>query len=350
MPPRLLPATFSVGLGQGVVHRLPDKLRAAAAAGLKGIEVFYPCLEAYAKEFDGETERDKLRSAARETGKLAQELGLDLFVLQPLLHYDGLKDPKEHKERLQDAKSRFELCKLLGCDMMQIPANFRLDDGVTGDEEKVVADLQELADLGAKEDPPIRFAYEGMCWSTFNYTWQRSWNIVQKVDRPNFGIVLDAFHIAGYEFANPVFPSGTRVGGLTRLVLSLEELARTFSLSKPANLAKVFYLQLADAELVDPPLSEIGAAETSKSPFHVDGQQPRMSWSRNCRLYPGEKERGGYMPIERVFKAFLETGYEGYLSFEVFHRELFDKDPELPKRNAERAMRSWARLQQDFKL
>lgn len=28
---------------------------------------------------------------------------------------------------------------------MQISANFRLDDGVTGDEAKVVADLQELA-------------------------------------------------------------------------------------------------------------------------------------------------------------------------------------------------------------
>lgn len=29
--------------------------------------------------------------------------------------------------------------------MLQIPANFRLDDGVTGDEDKVVADLREIA-------------------------------------------------------------------------------------------------------------------------------------------------------------------------------------------------------------
>ncbi|GAA5857021.1 hypothetical protein JCM8547_007920 [Rhodosporidiobolus lusitaniae] len=353
MAPQMKLALPTMALGQGSVgHRMPDKLKAARDADVAGIEVFYPCLQAFAEEFEGETEREKLRKAATETGRLAKELGLDMFVLQPLLNYDGIKDEQEHAKRIEDVKFRFELCKLLDCGMMQIPANFRLDDGVTGDEEKVVADLRELADLGLQENPPIRFAYEAMCWSTYNYTWKHSWDIVRKVDRPNFGLVLDAFHICGYEFANPTFPSGTRIGGYTRLQLSLNDLVSSI----PAS--SIFYLQLADAELLSPPLIPLGAPSPKKeeigktvSRFHVDGQQPRMSWSRNCRLYPYEEDRGGYMPVQRAFKAFLETGVQDcYVSFELFHRELLERDTELPKRSAERAKRSWEKLKQEFSL
>ncbi|GAA6004386.1 hypothetical protein JCM10207_000698 [Rhodosporidiobolus poonsookiae] len=332
-------------LGQGAAgHRMADKLRSAAEAGVEGIEVFYPCLEAFAKEQDGETERDRLRAAARETARIAKDLGLDLFVLQPFPNYDGTLDPKEHAERIEEIKFRFELCKLLNCTMLQVPANYRLDAGVTGDEEKVVADLRELADLGLQQDPPIRFAYEAMCWSTYNYTWQHSWNIAQKVDRPNFGLCVDAFHISGYVYANPTHLSGIRIGGSTRLALSMNELVATI----PKD--KVFYLQLADAELIDPPLSNVGAAVPSKSPYHVEGQQPRMSWSRNCRLFPGERERGGYLPVEHCFKAFLEAGYEGYLSLEIFHRDLLKKDPSIPSEMAQRAKQSWQRLKEQFAL
>jgi 4-hydroxyphenylpyruvate dioxygenase len=162
-----------------------------------------------------------------------------------------------------------------------------------------------------------------MCWSTYTYTWHASWEIVQAVDRPNcqfssrcsflpmltlphtVGLLIDTFHITGYAFASPCHPSGIRLGGTTRLALSLNQLSR----SVPAS--KIFYVQLADAELLDPPLSELGEPK-GESPFEVEGQQPRMSWSRNCRLFLGETDRGGYLPVERVVEAILETGYEGY--------------------------------------
>ncbi|GAA5891088.1 hypothetical protein JCM6882_006416 [Rhodosporidiobolus microsporus] len=334
-----------MSLGQASAgHRLPDKLRAAAEAGLVGIEIFDQCLEAYADEFEGATPQKRQRAAAKETGRLAKELGLEIFVLQPLRNYDGILDEQEHSKRIDEVNFRFELCKLLHCDLLQVPASFRLDDGVTGKEDKVVADLREIADLGLQQDPPIRFSYEGMCWSTTNYTWQKSWSIVQKVDRPNFGLVLDGFHIAGRDFADPTAPSGIRIGGHTRLACSLDELVRTVPVEK------IFYLELADAELISPPLSEIGAKEPSKSPFHVDGQQPRMSWSRNCRLFPYEQDRGGYMPVDKVMKAFVELGFEGYLSFEIFHRDLFKEDKDVPTQFAQRAKRSWEKMKAEFDL
>ncbi|GAA6030619.1 hypothetical protein JCM8097_006240 [Rhodosporidiobolus ruineniae] len=352
--PHLIPSIPTMSLGHGAAgHSMPDKLKAAAEAGFKGIEVFYACLEHFSvsQEPASLSPQDKLRAAARETKRIAEELGLKIFVLQPLLNYEGIKDEKEHETRLEEAKFRFELCALLGCDMMQIPANFRLDDGISGAEEDIVRDLQELADAGLAHDPPVRFVYESMAWSTYNYTWQQGWNIVQKVDRPNFGFVLDAFHIAGFEYADPTVPGGVRPDGPARLAASLAELVKTV----PAS--KIWYLQLVDAERLDPPLLPLGAPSPREeergktfSEYHVDGQQPRMSWSRNCRVFPEETEQGAYMPIAEVFEAFLKTGFEGYVSFELFNRFISHSDPSIPQDHARRGWQSWKRLQNKLKL
>ncbi|GJN89462.1 hypothetical protein Rhopal_002448-T1 [Rhodotorula paludigena] len=329
---------MSLGLG-AAGHKMPDKLRAAAEAGFKGTEVFYPCLEAFAEDSfssDFPDRRDALRAAATETRRLTDQLGLDIFVLQPLLNYDGIIDEEERRQRCDDAVFRFEICGLLGCDLMQIPANFRLDAGVSGDEDKIVADMQELADLGAAHSPPIRFAYEAMCWSTTNYTWQ------------HIGLVLDAFHIAGYEYADPCSTTGVRDNGAERLAASLEELVRTVSLSK------IYYLQLADARLLSPPLLPLGSTTAAAqaegkavSPLQVDGQQPRMTWSRTSRLFPGESDRGGYMPIWECAQAFLKTGYKGYVSFELFNSDMNKPDPAVTKDHAQRGKKSWALFERE---
>ncbi|GAA6003486.1 hypothetical protein JCM10207_000354 [Rhodosporidiobolus poonsookiae] len=350
--PQLIPSIPTMSLGQGAAgHSMETKLRAAAAAGFKGIEVFYACLDSFSQTFPDVAPREKLRAAARATKQLADEVGLTIFVLQPLLGYDGLVDPDEHKKLLEEAIFRFELCDLLGCEMMQVPANFRLDDGITGDEEAIVRDLQELADAGLAHNPPIRFAYENMCWSTYSWTWQQAWNIVKKVDRSNFGIVLDTFQIAGYEYADPTLPGGVRPDGEARLAASLSELVKTVTLDK------IFYLQLVDAERLSLPLLPLGAPSPAPeeigktvSPFHVDGQQPRMSWSRNTRLFPEEQERGGYMPIAEVYKTFLDTGFEGYVSFELFTRFVNDSHPSIPQNHAERGWKSWLALQKKLDL
>lgn len=81
-----------------------------------------------------------------------------------------------------------------------------LSEGTTGDLNRIVADIKELGELGLKEDPPVRFAYEAISWGahldlyvqfiskcchdclTFDwYRWQQVWDVVLKVDLPNVG-------------------------------------------------------------------------------------------------------------------------------------------------------------------
>ncbi len=37
-------------------------------------------------------------------------------------------------------------------------------EGTTGNFDKLVADIREIGELGLKEDPPVRFAYEALAW------------------------------------------------------------------------------------------------------------------------------------------------------------------------------------------
>lgn len=77
---------------------------------------------------------------------------------------------------------------------------------------------------------------------------------------------------------------------------------------------KVFYVQIVDAERLDNPLLD-------GHEYHVASQPPRMSWSRNCRLFAFETERGGYLPVVDIAKIiFQRLGYDGWMSLELFSR------------------------------
>lgn len=124
--------------------------------------------------------------------------------------------------------------------------------------------------------------------------------MVQAVDRPNFGLVLDAFHIAGYDYADPSIPEFVRPDAKERIAKTIAELP-----SVPAE--KVFFVQLCDAEKLDQPIVQ------GQSPYYNPEQPSRMSWSRNCRLFPYEEDRGAFMPVEVIMKAIFATGFEGFV-------------------------------------
>ncbi len=68
-------------------------------------------------------------------------------------------------------------------------------------------DLREVADLGLRQQPAIRFVYESLGWGTRINTWEQCWEVVRRVDRPNFGICLDTFNIACAIYADPKSPT-----------------------------------------------------------------------------------------------------------------------------------------------
>ncbi|QSZ34626.1 hypothetical protein DSL72_007480 [Monilinia vaccinii-corymbosi] len=333
------PAISSMSLGRAWIHRMPSKLSAASHHNFLGLEVFYEDLEYLARsesEIESETETpspEALLHAASTMRALCDERGITIIGLQPFAFYEGLRDRTEHAQRIAQIKLWFRLVKALGTDLIQIPASFLPRREITGDVGIVVDDLRELADLGARETPVVRFAYENLCWSTHFDTWEAGWDLVGRVDRANFGIVLDTFNIAGRVWADPSSVDGKTVDAEEALRESLERLV------EKVDREKVFYIQVVDAERMREPLVRGHA-------FWDERQPARMSWSRNARLFAGEKGRGAYLPIEEVTRAIVEgVGYRGWVSMELFNRSMAQEGEEVPDQHARRARESWEVIQ-----
>ncbi|KAF2084972.1 3-dehydroshikimate dehydratase [Saccharata proteae CBS 121410] len=333
------PAISSMSLGRAWLHKLPHKLDMAQKYGLTGIELFHEDLEYVAEEMGsgGATAENQLK-AAELIRQLCDERGLTIIALQPFMHYEGLEDRKEHAARIEKLKLWFRLAKILGTNTIQIPSNFLPASQITDDKATIVKDMIEVADLGAQEDPPFNFAYESLAWGTHIDTWEQSWEIVEKVNRPNFGACLDTYNIAGRVYADPTSPTGKTPNADADIRASIDRLVKT------VDAKKVFYVQVVDGERLEKPLLE-------GHEFHVASQPARMNWSRNCRLFYGEQHLGGYLPVKEITRAFIEgIGFEGWVSMELFNRVMADPDPETPEKLARRAGEAWRKMVVDFKL
>ncbi|KAH7071856.1 xylose isomerase-like protein [Paraphoma chrysanthemicola] len=334
------PAILSASLGRAWLHEFEDKVKQAAMSGFEGIEVFYEDLDYLAKKLFSvdDPSNDQVLSAAEYARRLLDETEITVIGLQPFLFYEGLLDRQQHARLIEKIHVWFKIAKRLQTNTIQIPANFLPAEQLTGDLDIIAADLTELADLGLKEDPPIRFAYESLCWSTHIDTWEKSLVVANMVNRPNFGLCLDTFNIAGRVWGDPASPTGKTPNADADLKASLERLRRDMPLDK------VFYIQVVDAERMESPL-------VSGHPFHVDGNPPRMNWSRNARVYMYETDRGAYLPAEDVARAIIEgLGYKGWVSMELFSRTMAEQGDEVPASHAERGIVAWRKLVQRLQL
>lgn len=161
-------------------------------------------------------------------------------------------------------------------------------------------------------------------------------------NRPNIQHCLDTFHVATHALYEPatlaLLPDGD-----ARLEQTLTELSAEL---KPRDIA---YLQVRPAsislcliEFSDPrkdhtdlslsstarQLSDGCSVDLTQAGYaSVDLAQPAFcTWSRNARCHPYTHD--GRLPIARILKAFLGTGFEGWVTMESFHPELWDKDSE----------------------
>ena len=323
-----IPAIASPSLGHQTVHPISSRLEAAALHGFKLIELVEDDLTFYARDrLGGVTDGTKIQ-AAKEIKALCDKLGIKPFIFQPFWFYEGLVDRKEHEARIDKLLLWMKLVKILDIQIVQIPTNW-MNKGTTGDMDVIVNDLTKMAEIGLQQDPVVSFAYEGVAWGTHIDTWQGTWEVVKRVNKPNFGLCLDTYHILARDWGDPTIPGCKRPDADNRLRQSLEELARE------VDVKKVFYVQLGDAELLDQPLVE-------GHPFYNVDQLPRMAWSRNARLFGWEEIGNGCLPLEPLVDVIFKTlKFTGYVSMETFSRHLFDEDPEVPNTFAARAMSSW---------
>ncbi|KAF2724997.1 3-dehydroshikimate dehydratase [Polychaeton citri CBS 116435] len=329
------PAISSHSLGRAWVHDLPSKLDQASRYGLD-IELFYEDLQYVAQEFPGGVTPQNLINASRVVRALCDERNLHIMCLQPFMHYEGIRDRKEHARRIEEMKLWIQMAKILGTNTVAIPSSFQPKDAVSGDFDLIVSDMQEIADLGAPEG--LQFCFEALAWGTHIDTWEQTWDVVKAVDRPNFGLCLDTFNIAARVYADPAAADGKTPDADADIAASIERLMST------VDVKKIIYIQVVDGERLDEPLVEGHA-------FYDASQPARMSWSRNCRLFYGEEDRGAYLPVRAILEAILsDLGFEGWISAELFSRTLIDPSPSTPEDHARRAAESWKKMVRDFNL
>ncbi|GAA6010796.1 hypothetical protein JCM11491_002950 [Sporobolomyces phaffii] len=285
---------------------LPARLHALSSAGFTQIELSFPDLQSFASKLFGrnvgEDDYDALCEAGERVRRICEDEGLEVFILQPFANFEGWKEgSKERTEAFERAKGWIRIMQSVGTKMLQVGSSD--SEGIETKRTSIVRDLSLLCDLLAEHG--FKLAYENWCWSTHAPTWHDVYEIVQAVrnerGKPNIGLCLDSFQTAGSEWADPTSLNGldgnaTRDASLDR---SMERLAATV----PADM--IYFFQVSDAYRLAEPLAD----------KTVDGLRPKGRWSHDHRPLP---YHGGYLPIAKVTRAILQTGFRGTFSVEVF--------------------------------
>ena len=317
-------AIASVSLGQHSSHTLPHKIVAAAENGFSGLEITFPDLELYSNSLS-----ISMLDAAREIKGLCMAHRIRVIAFVSFQNFEGHLSPLD--ERLKKAESWLAIARAIGAEYLQVPSTY--DRNINNDHEVIVSELRALADLAAAAEPAIKIAYENLAWSSHCTLWQEALRIVQEVDQDNFGLCLDSFHLSTALWADPFTSSGRQPNGAQRLEESLQDFL------KNCPLDKIFYVQLSDGEIMDPPYSE-------SHPWYDPTLAVGHVWSNEARPFPLETAYGAYMPVQSIAKAFLvDKGFSGWVSLETFDRRMREEKND-PVRNARRGVKAWQHLRE----
>lgn len=229
---------------------LPEKLQAVAEAGFDGVEIF---------------ENDLLyfNGTPSDIRDMCHDLGLAIMLFQPFRDFEG--GPRERlNHQLNRAERKFDLMEELGCQNILVCSS--VSPALIPNDDIIASDLYLLAERAAKRN--LQIGYEALAWGRHVYSYRHAWKIVQKVNHPNLGIILDSFH-----------------------TLSIQDDLSELSQIDPK---KITFIQLADAPKLDMNILE---------------------WSRHFRNFPGQ----GDFDIASFMSPIIANGYDGPLSLEIFN-------------------------------
>ncbi|KAK4210539.1 quinate-4 [Rhypophila decipiens] len=365
MPCKLAIPTMSLG-HCWAGHSLDTKLDAAKSCGYQGVEVSYEDIVGVALkqlphlgghhhlhhhhvgdkplELRFQLPPFDLRAAASTIKAMCKDRDLEIISLQPFPEYEGLIDAQEQESRFDLLLVWIGLARALGTDLIMVPANSLPKAEVTSDLDRLAQDFQRACDAPqSQEDPPMHFAYEPRVSATYIDRWEYAWDLVERVDRPGFGLCLDTFHLAAVYFGDPSSPSGCLPDGAKPLKMSMDRLVRKLGKyhHHQGHRDKVFLVQMGDARRLDEPLYASADCDPE--------QRPSTTWSRDYRLFYREEPRGAFLPIREVADAiFNGVRYEGWVSLELFNKRMGCGDPNVPADLAQRGLDSWHRLTSDM--
>ncbi|KAK5061386.1 hypothetical protein LTR84_007928 [Exophiala bonariae] len=324
----------TVSLGWHPSHTIERKIDSIANQGYLGVEIYHPDLVTFAEQ-NGLAHLQ----AASKIGDLCRARGIQVIALQPLFDFAGVLTPLE--DRLESARQYVRLARALGAGIIQVPSTY--EPNSIGDENTIVEELRALADVGKEEilespsSEAILFAYETLAWGVHHASLDDAVRIVNLVDRENFGLCLDTYHVLARTWADP-HSANTGSGIIPGGVAALHATLQRFKEQCPVE--KIFYVQLSDAERLQQPLS-LGHPGYKSEWAHWDAT---MHWCVWGRLFPFESEFGAYFPMDEILRLWLkEKMWQGWVSMEIFHRDM-DKESVGPEVLAERGYKSWLKI------
>ncbi|GLU31020.1 TIM barrel protein [Trinickia caryophylli] len=229
---------------------LTEKLHAIRQAGFDGVEIFENDL----LYFDG---------SPADVRQLCADLGLEIVLFQPFRDFEGV-GPERFARNLERVRRKFDLMHALGTTHLLVCSNVSAD--ALGDESLLVDQLGALARVAAEAG--VVAGYEALAWGRHVRHYAQAWKLVDAVNEPSLGLVLDSFHTLS-------------------LGDSVDEIAAI-----PGD--RIAFVQIADAP---------------KLAMDV------LEWSRHYRCFPGQ----GEFELDRFAARLIESGYAGPLSLEVFN-------------------------------
>lgn len=206
-----------------------------------------------------------------EVGRMVRDAGLELNLFQPFRDFEGMPEPQRTRA-FDRAERKFDLMGELGADLILVCSN--TSPVSLGGIDRAAADLRELGERAAARG--IRIGFEALAWGRHVNDHRDAWEIVRRADHASVGLILDSFHT----LSRKLDPDSIR--------------------SIPGD--RIFLVQLADAPAFDMDI---------------------LQWSRHYRNMPGE----GDLPVRAFLAAVAATGYDGWISLEIFNDQFRGGSP-----------------------
>lgn len=252
---------------------LPTDIAAAGEAGYSGLELWAAKTDRYLAD----------HSAADLRALLAQH-GVAPMALNSI-EFIGFRSPDEYAGIRARCEELSRLAQAISCPMIIVVPSPTPDRNLPWAD--VVAEytrvLRDLADIATPHGVRLAFEFLGFGWCSVR-TPRGACEIVQAVDRPNVGIVIDAAHL---------YAGGAAVDELDGL-----------------DPARIFDFHIDDLE------------DVAKEAI-TDG----------VRLLPGL----GVVPLPAICGCLKAIGYDGPCSVELFRPEYWAWDPATTARRAREA-------------
>jgi 4-hydroxyphenylpyruvate dioxygenase len=217
-----------------------------------------------------------------DAGRMARDAGLAITLFQPFRDFEGLPEP-QRRRAFDRAERKFDVMQEMGTDLMLVCSS--VSPVSLGGIDRSAGDFHELGERAARRG--LRVGYEALAWGKHVRDHRDAWEIVRRADHPNVGLILDSFHTLAL---------GIDVDSIRAI---------------PAD--RIFIVQLADAPLI------------RMDPLH---------WSRHYRNMPGE----GDLPVTEFMAAVAATGYDGYLSLEIFNDQFRGGSPRSIASDGQRSL------------